>query len=153
MKDRQLGVIITIIGILLLVLVISLTPVIKESQSSACVCSGDGATCPHESQLPIQTYLGVILAIVMFYLSYTLFTKKKETKTKKFKIPTDLDKELKDILKEVIKADGAIFQSEIVEKTKLSKVKITRLLDRLEGKSLIERKRRGMTNVVLLKNK
>jgi uncharacterized membrane protein len=44
-----------------------------------------------------------------------------------------------------------MFQSDLVEGTGMQKVKITRLLDRLEGLKLIERKRRGMTNVVILK--
>ena len=44
-----------------------------------------------------------------------------------------------------------MFQSSLVNETKLSKVKVTRILDRLEGKSLIERKRRGMSNVIILK--
>jgi uncharacterized membrane protein len=44
-----------------------------------------------------------------------------------------------------------MFQSDIIEKTKLNKVKITRILDSLEAQNLIERKRRGMTNLVILK--
>jgi uncharacterized membrane protein len=58
----------------------------------------------------------------------------------------------KQILEQVIEAKGTIFQSEIVEKTEFSRVKVTRVLDSLEGKGLIERKRRGMTNVVVLKH-
>ncbi len=49
-------------------------------------------------------------------------------------------------------ADGAIFQAELVEKSGFTKVKITRILDRLEGRGVIERRRRGMTNIVILKN-
>ena len=56
------------------------------------------------------------------------------------------------ILEKVIESEGTIFQSELVDKTSLTKVKITRILDKLEGKGLIERKRRGMTNVVVLKH-
>ncbi len=48
-------------------------------------------------------------------------------------------------------AEGAIFQAELVEKSGYSKAKVSRILDRLEGKGLIERKRRGMTNMVVLK--
>ena len=44
-----------------------------------------------------------------------------------------------------------MFQSDIAEKTGFDKVKVTRVLDRLEGKQLIERKRRGMTNIVILR--
>lgn len=47
--------------------------------------------------------------------------------------------------------EGAIFQAELVEKSGYSKVKVSRILDKLEGKGLIERKRRGMTNMVIIK--
>lgn len=46
---------------------------------------------------------------------------------------------------------GSIYQSDLIKETGLTKVKISRLLDRLEGKSIIDRKRRGMTNIVVLK--
>ena len=48
------------------------------------------------------------------------------------------------------KSNGTIFQSDLVEKSDFSKVKVSRILDKLEGRQLIERKRRGMTNVVVL---
>jgi hypothetical protein len=51
----------------------------------------------------------------------------------------------------VVEAEGTIFQAELAEKTGFTKVKVTRILDRLEGRGLIDRRRRGMTNVVILK--
>lgn len=42
-------------------------------------------------------------------------------------------------------------QSEIVIKTGLSKVKVTRILNRFEANGLIERKRKGLQNLVILK--
>jgi uncharacterized membrane protein len=56
------------------------------------------------------------------------------------------------VFNKIIESEGAIFQSDLVDKTKLNKVKITRILDKLEGKGLIERRRRGMTNVIILKS-
>ena len=56
---------------------------------------------------------------------------------------------IRDILK-IIQENKTIFQAEIIEKTKLGKAKITRIIDRLEGKGFVERKRRGMTNIVVL---
>ena len=46
---------------------------------------------------------------------------------------------------------GSAFQSDLVRELGLTKVKVTRLLDKLEGFGLLERKRRGMTNVVVLR--
>jgi len=46
-----------------------------------------------------------------------------------------------------------MFQSELVDENGYTKVKVTRILDKLEGRGLIERRRRGMTNVVILKHR
>lgn len=46
--------------------------------------------------------------------------------------------------------NGSLYQSDLVSKTGFSKVQVTRILDRMEGAGIIERKRRGMTNVVIL---
>lgn len=50
----------------------------------------------------------------------------------------------------VLEADGVIPQSDIVERTDLSKATVSRTLDSLEAKELVERKRRGVGNVVIL---
>ena len=51
----------------------------------------------------------------------------------------------------IIKEKG-IFQKTLMEKMNLGKVGMTRLLDKLESKGIIERKRRGMNNFIALKN-
>ena len=56
----------------------------------------------------------------------------------------------RDIYEVLLAADGVLPQSDIVEETDLSKATVSRTLDSLEAKSLVERKRRGMGNVVLL---
>ena len=50
----------------------------------------------------------------------------------------------------LVKADGKLPQREIVESTDLSKATVSRTLDKLEQKDLVERKPRGMGNVVHL---
>ena len=45
-----------------------------------------------------------------------------------------------------------MFQATLKEKLDVGKVKLTRLLDKLEAKQLIERKRRGMNNLVVLRD-
>ncbi|KAA9396674.1 MarR family transcriptional regulator [Haloarcula sp. CBA1130] len=54
------------------------------------------------------------------------------------------------VYKTVLDADGVLPQSEIVDQTDLSKATVSRTLDSLETRDLIERKRRGMGNIVLL---
>ena len=48
--------------------------------------------------------------------------------------------------------NNAVFQADLMEKLQIGKVKTTRLLDKLEAKQIIERKRRGMNNIVVLKD-
>ena len=55
------------------------------------------------------------------------------------------------IYRAIIEADGIIEQSELPEKTGLSKASVSRALDLLESKGLVERRRRGMGNIILLK--
>ena len=55
------------------------------------------------------------------------------------------------VYRAIIEADGIIEQSELPEKTGLSKASVSRALDLLESKGLVERRRRGMGNIVLLK--
>jgi hypothetical protein len=54
------------------------------------------------------------------------------------------------IYEALLDADGVLPQSELVEQTDLSKATVSRTLDSLETKNLVERKRRGMGNMVLL---
>lgn len=67
----------------------------------------------------------------------------------------EMIKTLKDdeqkIYKMIIDSDGIINQSELTEKTGLSKASISRALDLLESKGVVEKRRRGMGNIVLLK--
>ena len=56
------------------------------------------------------------------------------------------------LVKHIIKnKDGSAYQTDLIKETGFSKVKISRVLDRLEAKDILERKRRGMTNIIVLK--
>lgn len=48
----------------------------------------------------------------------------------------------------LVEADGELPQRDLVAETDLSKATVSRTLDKLENKELVERKRRGMGNVV-----
>ena len=65
--------------------------------------------------------------------------------------PAQLSEEEKKIYGFVKLNQGSMYQSDIIKQTELSKVKVSRILDRMEGKGILERKRRGMTNIVILK--
>ena len=66
----------------------------------------------------------------------------------------EVSKTLKNDEQRVYKAiidEGIINQSELVDRTGLSKSNVSRALYGLESRGLVERRRRGMGNVVLLK--
>ncbi len=64
---------------------------------------------------------------------------------------SDFNEEEKKIYKLLQLNQGSMYQSDLIKETGLTKVKMSRLLDKLEGKGFIDRKRRGMTNIVVLK--
>jgi len=75
-----------------------------------------------------------------------------EERKKRWKeIAKTLKEEEQKIYQAIIEADGTIEQSELPEKTGISKASVSRALDLLESKGLVERRRRGMGNVILLK--
>lgn len=86
------------------------------------------------------------------YLAFFYKLPSKELK-KEFK-QIDLSKlsdEEKNIYEIIRNKDGSAYQTDLIKETGFSKVKITRILDKLETKDILERKRRGMTNIIVLK--
>lgn len=160
MKNRNVGWLIIgisiVIGIIILIFNLGLKNIVGQT------CS-HGSSCTMYDTIAIQTWVSMAIAGLIFVIGLFLILSKEETKiitkTKKIHIeekrkPIDyskLNKEEKTIVKAVEEAQGTIFQSDLVDKTGFSKVKVSRILDRLEGRQIIERKRRGMTNVVVLK--
>jgi hypothetical protein len=59
----------------------------------------------------------------------------------------DDERKLYDI---IVDRGGEVLQRDLVASGEFSKAKVTRLLDKLEGKELIRRERHGMTNMVKL---
>ena len=150
MKNKYVGLIVIIIALILGIIVYLFNRALNEIVNTSC---DHGPSCPMWGSISFHTNLSLILFIIILGLGiFLFFFKEKETVKEKREIDTSkLDEEEKEIIDLLLKEDGSLFQSNIVDKTNYSKVKVTRILDKLEGKQLIERKRRGMTNVVLLK--
>lgn len=118
-----------------------------------------GDSCPMTSNIRKQTYLALsivaLLVIISFFLMFTKPDEKiiiKRIKVRKRKPDTSkLDSDERKVVSLLSKESGAMFQSTLMEKLEIGKVKTTRLLDKLESKQIIERKRRGMNNIVVLK--
>lgn len=65
-------------------------------------------------------------------------------------LPTLKDDEAK-VFKAVLNSDGIIAQSELSGITNVSKSNVSRALDMLESRGYVERRRRGMGNIIVLK--
>ena len=69
---------------------------------------------------------------------------------KRMKSLSENEKKIVDLLQD---RGGVTFQSEIVEALKLSKSTVSITLDRLEAKGLVEKRKRGMSNVIIAKQR
>ena len=65
-------------------------------------------------------------------------------------LPTLKEDEAK-VFKAVLDSDGIIAQSELSDLTGVSKSNVSRALDLLESRGYVERRRRGMGNIIVLK--
>ena len=155
MKNRDVGVLVISIALLIAFITYSFNQVLTSIVNESC---SHGTSCPMFGTINFQTNvsLGIIIIIMLFGIYLIFFTKEQNNHAEIRKSDySDTIKTLtsdeKKIFEKIIEEEGTIFQSDLVEKTKLSKVKVTRMLDRLEGKNLVERKRRGMSNIVILK--
>lgn len=115
--------------------------------------------CPaHNSNTSwfITSAFAVAILIAVIGIYFTFLDKEKEIfseKNKDFKKIdiNKLDEEEKLLYNKILENNGSIYQSDLVRDLGYTKVKITRILDKLETKNIIERKRRGMTNIIVLK--
>jgi uncharacterized membrane protein len=112
--------------------------------------------CPvHTSNVSWYITSGFALSFLVLLLGIMVlfFPKYSEGQKKDFKsIDTSKLNNDEKIVYESIKAKkGSAYQSDIIKETGFSKVKVTRILDRLETGEILERKRRGMTNLIILK--
>lgn len=171
MDNRINGIILIAAAAIMLALVLSFkfhveNLVMEEIKQNQGVCVIEGECLHKKNSMPVQTYGGIMAASLVFALGvYIVVTNRKreaekggaghpkeeisrEEAEKRIRLLNEYEKKVVSLLKG---AEGTMFQSDLVEKSGFTKVKVTRILDVLEGKRLVERKRRGMTNVVILK--
>ena len=158
MENKNVGFLILGIAILLIIIVFLFNKALTSIASSG--CSMDKLSCPMYQGINQQTYLsfGIVgfLVIIGLVLIFTkpkekIIIKKIKERAKKLNLK-NLDNDEKKVIDLLLNESKAMFQSALMEKLEIGKVKTTRLLDKLEAKQLIERKRRGMNNIVILKD-
>lgn len=151
--------VVILLALILLFILVSFSLRIAEVSMSQCV-HVESDPCSVTGHIPIEFYVGVasVIALVGFGVFLMFKAQKREKSTnetiKKIKeAEKGLDGDEGKVYQIITNSSGTIYQSEIVEKSGFSKVKVTRILDKLEGRGLIERRRRGMTNVIMLSSK
>ena len=157
MENKHVGMIISSIAVVMGILVFVFKKTLTDFVNATC---SHGPECTMYDSISVQTWISLGVVAIIFIIGIAImFTKPKEkiiTRTlREKKKPLDLSKldgKEKALVKLIQENDGVIFQAELTEKSGLGKVGLTRLLDKLEAKQIIERKRRGMNNVVVLRN-
>jgi uncharacterized membrane protein len=157
MENKNVGLLIIGIAIIMTIIIIMFNSVLKENLGLVC---SHGPTCEMYTNLNVQTWISLSIVAILFIIGLVImFNKPKEKviikniKEKKKKLNLEgLDKKEKEVIDLLLAENGTMFQATLMEKMEIGKVGMTRLLDKLEAKQLIERKRRGMNNVIVLRD-
>ena len=150
MEDKHVGYLILGFCLAILFLIISYDLSLAQIVNEGC---SHGSGCPMYGTLQLQrtislTLLGILTLSGLYFIFNKKIHKLSKERTRK-KIP--LNEEERQIVGILKSNDNSIYQSDLIKSTNKSKVQITRILDRLEAKKVIDRKRRGMTNIIILK--
>ncbi|TAL47005.1 MarR family transcriptional regulator [archaeon] len=118
----------------------------------------DAPLCSVYNHVPAQAYIGfgalIISAFIGIYITFRQHKVEKTqtlSKAKMNKMVSGLQADDKKVFDEIARNDGSVFQNDLISSTGFSKVKVSRILDRLETKGIVERRRRGMSNIVVLR--
>ena len=157
MKNKNVGFLIVGISVVIGAIVLLFNMGLKKIIDQACE---HGSSCVMYDTIALQTGLSLVIAGLVFLIGlFLIFTKETERiiikkvkeKVKKKKIDlTGFDSVERKAVQILQREKGVVFQKSLMEELGVGKVKMTRLMDKLEAKQLIERKRRGMNNVIVL---
>lgn len=163
MKNKHVGFLIIGVSALVLIIVFSFNQALENIVTQSC---SHGTSCPMYGTLAVQKIVSYALTIMLALVGIILafFVKDKPTiinqtvekaafpdSEQQEKILESLNEDEKKVMQKVFTDKGSVYQSALVKDLEINKVKITRILDSLEGKGLVERKRRGMSNMVIFK--
>lgn len=161
MENKYVGYILIGVSIMFIVVILLFNFALKEIIETSCG-QVHGEICPMNKTVNTQTVISFLivgfLLIVSFIFIFSKPQKEVVVRTRFLKNNSKLKKvdysglrsDEREVLN-LIKENQAIFQADLIEKTGMGKAKMSRIIDRLEGRGYVERKRRGLTNVVVLK--
>lgn len=158
LKRKNIGIVIVVISLLMFMLSYLYMDTVKKLDAQLHKdCDLPDEICPFKKNIPPEAAAGFAVSAVTGLFGVFVYVSSPENEkevaeklSRSKEILSKLDSDEKKIYG-MIAESGSVFQSELVEKSGMSKVKITRLLDKLESKGVVERKRRGMTNIVMVK--
>ncbi len=162
MNSKQLGIVLTVISVVVLVSLIIFIRQFDKHLTQACVeaCgTAEGSVCtatacPYnqgKGLLWVPIGASILIAMIGGIGLFLAFSKSEKIIRQKEYDISRLSEDEKKAFRCIKESKDGIYQSELVQKLDLSKVKVTRILDGLEQQGIIERKRRGMTNIIVLK--
>jgi len=161
MDNQDLGKITMVLSIVLLAIIVySASKIVALNQALHKDCELPESICPYATSIPFEHAAAFIIGLGIFAIGYKLKSAPKvrmeaspSVSTAKIKkLAAILPSDEKKIYNIVVDSQGFVFQNDLIEKSGLNKVTITRILDKLEAKGLVERRRRGMSNVIVLKH-
>ena len=130
-----------------------------QNQTGSCIIDG---TCLHDQSNSNFIILSIVSILVFgsgLFILLKNYRKKKTIRSEK-KVKVHASSKLPNVSGEarklheiLVDSGGSVLQGELVSKSGMTKVKVSRLLDRMEMQGLIERRRHGMSNLVVLKNR
>ena len=97
-----------------------------------------------------MSLLGSIVSILAALSLMDLLRKKERKEITKDVVDSMIMPDEKIVIKELEKNNGELTQSELVRKTKLSKVKVHRIVKRLESLEIVSKYPYGVTNKIKL---
>ena len=167
MRNRIVGSIIIAIAVLMAFIIYSFNRGLTDIVSTSC---SHGTSCPMWGTIEFQTNMaaGITAFVALIGLYLVFFGEDERIVTKVLRVHEQVQpnrpsrNDYKDAMKKlaaderkvferVIASGGDVLQSELIASTGANKVRMTRILDKLESMGLVERRRRGMTNAVVLR--
>jgi predicted transcriptional regulator len=148
MGNNKLKPIILIFGILTFFIFILSFTVFYTTENFSTTC---GCSLPPWVIIVAMSSLGLFVGLITYYiLSVNFIKEKKAIEHNLNKFLDILQEEDKKILQEIIRNKGEINQSTLSKKVGLDKVKMSRVISKLEKKKIIRKEKNGMTNKIIL---
>lgn len=163
LSEKRIGLALMAFSILLFVILVGIKLDADKQANYLCdnfhaIQSEVGACPAHTSNigwlLLVAFAVDVAIFLSGFYFAFVLKQQvngESVVRAKKNFDTGELNEEENAVYTIVLDKGGSVFQGDLIRESGFSKVKVSRILDRLEAAGGIERKRRGMANLIVQK--